>query len=139
MDHSSPPARPGIVPALVLLLLGSLGFAALWVLLALYLDRQLGWMALAGAADAALLLRLGGMRHGWARAAYAVAATATIVALANWGIAGGQIGSAMGLLPWQSLQKLGLSYAWTLAQLANDGIDLVWTAAALLLAAWLGR
>lgn len=139
MDHPTPQARPRIALALVLLLLGSFGFAALWVLLALYLDRQLGWMALAGAADAALLLRLGGMRRGWVRAAIAVAATVMIVILANWGIAAGQIGSAMGLLPWESLQKLGLGYAWTLTQLANDGIELTWAAAALVLAAWLGR
>ena len=51
----------------------------------------------------------------------------------------GQIGSAMGLLPWESLQKLGLGYAWTLTRLANDGIELAWAAAALVLAAWLGR
>lgn len=139
MDHPTPQTRPRIALALVLLLLGGFGFAALWVLLALYLDRQLGWMALAGAADAALLVRLGGMRRGWARAATAVVATAIIVVLANWGIAGGQIGSAMGLLPWESLQKLGLGYAWTLTQLANDGVELAWAAAALVLAAWLGR
>ncbi len=139
MDHPTPALKPRNGLAVVLLLLGSLGFAALWVLLALYTDRQLGWMALPAAADAALLLRLGGMRRGWPRAACAVAATAITVVLANWGIAGGQIGGAMGLLPWESLQKLGLDYAWTLARLANGGIELAWTAAALAVAAWLGR
>lgn len=139
MDHPTPKARPGPGLAIVMLLIGSAGFAALWVLLALYTDRQLGWMALPGAVDAVLLLRLGGMRRSWLRAACAVAATAMIIVLANWGIAGGQIGAAMGLLPWESLQKLGLGYAWSLAQLANGGIELAWAAAALVLAAWLGR
>lgn len=139
MDHPTPQTKSGIGLALVLLLIGSIGFAAVWVLLSLYLDRQLGWMALLGAADAALMLRLGGMRRGWRRAACAVVATALIVALANWGIAGGQIGIPMGLLPWESLLKLGLGYAWTLAQLANGSIEMAWAAAALLLAAWLGR
>jgi len=139
MQHPTPQARPRIGLAIALLLLGSLGFAALWVLLALYTDRQLGWMALPGAVDAALLLRLGGMRRSWARAACATVATAMIVVLANWGIAGAQIGTAMGLVPWESLQKLGLGYAWTLSQLANSGIERAWTAAALVLAAWLGR
>ena len=138
MDHPPSEAQSRSGLAVALLLLGSLGFAALWVLLALYTDRQLGWMAMPGAIDAVLLLRLGGMRRGWKRAACAVAATALIVVLANWGIAAGQIGAVMGLLPWESLLKLGLGYAWTLAQLANDGAELAWIVAALVLAAWLG-
>lgn len=139
MDHPTPQAKSGIGLSLALLLVGSVGFAAVWVLLSLYLDRQLGWMALLGAIDAALMLRLGGMRRGWTRAVCALAATALIVVLANWGIAGGQIGIPMGLLPWESLLKLGLGYAWTLTQLANGGAEMAWAAAALLLAAWLGR
>ncbi|MCL1634419.1 hypothetical protein M2650_07210 [Luteimonas sp. SX5] len=139
MDHPTPAAKPRAGLAIALLLLGSVGFAALWVLLALYADRLLGWMAVPAAADAALLLRLGGMRRGWRRAVCAIAATAMTVVLANWGIAAGQIGAAMGLLPWESLLKLGLDYAWTLAQLANGGVELAWTAAALAVAAWLGR
>lgn len=139
MDHptANTRLRPGL--ALVLLPIGGLGFAALWVLLALYMDRQLGWMALLAAVDAALLLRLAGMRRGWARAACAVVATAIIIVLANWGIAAAQIGAPMGLLPWESLRKLGPDHAWTLLQLANGGAERAWAAAALLLAAWLGR
>lgn len=139
MDNAAKNAKPRFWLAIALLLTGSAGFAALWVLMALYTDRQCGWMAVAAAADTALLLRLGGMPRGWSRAGWALAATAAIIVLANWGIAGGQIGSAMGLLPWESLQKLGTGYAWTLAQLANHGADLAWAVAALLLAAWLGR
>jgi hypothetical protein len=139
MDHPTPQTSPGIGLAIALLLVGSVGFAAVWVLLALYVDRQLGWMAVLGAIDAAMLVRVGGMRRGGWRAAWAVAATVAIVAMANWGIAGSQIGSSMGLLPWESLHKLGLSYAWTLAQLANDGMELAWMTLALATAAWLGR
>ena len=139
MDNAATNAKPRFWLAIALLLVGSAGFAALWVLLALYTDRQCGWMAIAAAADAALLLRLGGMPRGWGRAGWALAATAMITVLANWGIAGGQIGSAMGLLPWESLQKLGTGYAWTLAQLANHGADLAWAALALVLAAVMAR
>lgn len=139
MDHPTPNARPGHGLALLLLLIGSAGFAALWVLLALYSNRPLGWMAVLAAVDAALMLRLGGMRRGWVRAVLATLATVAIVALANWGIAGGQVGASMGLLPWESLQKLGLDYAWTLVQLANGAVEWAWIAASLLLAAWLGR
>lgn len=139
MDQSFPKTRAGPWLSLSLLVLGCAGFAALWVLAALYADRQLGWMALLGALDAAVLVRLGGMRRGASRAALAVAATAAIVALANWGIAAGQIGTVMGLLPWESLLKLGPRYAWTLAQLANGTTEWLCTGAALALAAWLSR
>ncbi len=139
MDQSFPKTRPGLWWPLSLLVLGCAGFAALWVLAALYSDRQLGWMALLGALDAAVLVRLGGLQRGWTRAALAVAATVAIVALANWGIAAGQIGTVMGLLPWESLLKLGLRYAWTLAQLANGAAEWLSTLAALALAAWLGK
>ena len=40
----------------------------------------------------------------------------------------------MGLLPWESLGKLGPFYAWTLANLANPPVDLWWLAASLVLA-----
>ncbi|TKR34035.1 hypothetical protein FCE95_07140 [Luteimonas gilva] len=139
MDQSFPKTRPGLWLSVLLLALGCAGFAALWVLAALYTDRQLGWMALLGALDAVVLVRLGGLPRGAARAAWAVAATLTIVALANWGIAAGQIGTVMGLLPWESLLKLGPRYAWTLAQLANGAVEWLCAGAALALAAWLGR
>lgn len=119
----------------MLLLLGSFGFAAAWVLLAFARNTQCSWMALLAAVDAVLLLRLARMPSGWTRVALAVCATALAIALANWGIAAAQIGKVMGLLPWESLAKLGPHYAWTLVTLANQPADLAWLAAALLLAA----
>ena len=139
MDQSIPKSRTGIGLALLLLPIGSAGFAALWVLAALYLDRQLGWIALLGALDAALLARLSGLPRGAGRAMTALVAAAAIFVLANWGIAAGQIGVVMGLQPWESLAKLGLGYAWTLAQLANGAVEWACALAALALAAWLGR
>ena len=50
---------------------GRAGFAAVWMLLALALDRQCSWLALLAALDMALLLRLalaapaGGTARGW--------------------------------------------------------------------------
>ncbi len=136
------------VPALVrrsrwfapaLLTLGSFGFAAAWVLLAFARDRQSSWMAILAALDAVFLLRMARMPRGWPRATLAVAATAFTIALANWGIAAAQIGRSMGLLPWESLTKLGPFYAWTLANLANPPIDLLWLATSLVLAAVASR
>lgn len=43
----------------LLLLLGVGGFAAAWVIVGLYSDAQSSWMAILGALDVALLLRLG--------------------------------------------------------------------------------
>ncbi len=134
--QASPPSR-WLAP--LLLLLGSLGFAAAWVLLAFAQDRQCSWMALLAAADAAVLLRLSRMGPGWQRAALAVASTGATIILANWGIAAAQMGRVMGLLPWESMTRLGPSFAWTLANLANPPVDLLWLAIALVLAALASR
>jgi hypothetical protein len=127
------------LPALALLLLGSLGIAAAWVLLALASDRQLGWMAVVAAFDATVMLRLGRMRQGWPRAASAVLGTALAIALANWGIVASQIGKSMALLPWDSMFRLGPDFIWTLTLLANDHVDFAWWAAALVVAAVASR
>jgi len=122
-----------------LLLLGGLSFIFIWILLALYLNGQAGWMALLGAADVVLMLRFGGMQRGVGRSVLATTATAGMIVLANWGIAATQIGFAMGLNPWESAAKLGPAYAWTLSQLANSPLDLVCLVVAVLAAGWLSR
>lgn len=122
-----------------LLLLGSAFFTLIWIMLALYLERPCTWMAVLGAIDAALILRFAGMPAGWARAAWAVLATALMIALANWGIAATQMGMSMGLNPWDSAMKLGLGHAWTLLGLANHTIDLVWMGVAVIVAALAAR
>ncbi|WP_159017168.1 hypothetical protein [Cognatiluteimonas profundi] len=133
---AAPPAR-WLAP--VLLLVGSLGFAAAWILLAFARDRQCSWMAILAALDAAVLLRLSRMDRGWRRAALAVASTVATIVLANWGIAAAQMGRVMGLLPWESMTRLGPSFAWTLANLANPPVDLLWLALALVVAAVASR
>ena len=132
-------ARPSRWLAPALLAIGTTGFAAAWVLLAVARDRQCSWMAVLAAVDAVLLLRIARVAPGAARAGAAVLATAGSIALANFGIAAAQIGRSMGLLPWESLGKLGPSYAWTLATLANQPADLAWLGASLVLAAIAAR
>jgi hypothetical protein len=122
-----------------LLLLGGLSFIFIWILLALYINGQAGWMALLGAIDVVLMLRFGGMPRGLGRSVLATAATAGMIVLANWGIAATQIGFAMGLNPWESAVKLGPAYAWTLSQLANSPSDLICMAVAMVAAALLSR
>lgn len=126
-----------LAPAL--LTLGSLGCAATWILLALASDRQCSWMALLAGLDAAFLLRLAGMARGRARMFLALIGTAAAIVIANWGIAAGQIGHLLGLLPWESALKLGPNYAWTLVGMVNTPAELAWLAAGLLLAAIAAR
>jgi hypothetical protein len=117
-----------------LLLIGSTGFAAAWVLLAWTRDQQCSWMAVLAALDAVLLVRLARMPAGWLRATLAGAATAGSILLANWGIAAAQMGKPMGLLPWESMGKLGPSFAWVLVTQANHPADLAWLWLGLVLA-----
>ncbi|MFT3761036.1 MAG: hypothetical protein QM761_00185 [Pseudoxanthomonas sp.] len=109
------------------------------MLLALRGGEPCSWMAVVAAADAAVLLRLGGMRPGWKRMALALLATAVVVALANWSIVALQVGFPLGLDAWGALTKLGFDLARTLLGLALDSRDYVWLAAGLAAAAWLGR
>ncbi len=96
-------------------------------------------MAVFAALDAAVLLRLGGHRPGWLRATLAVLATIATIVIANWGITAGQLGTGMGMLPWESALKLGGAHAMTLTQLANQTSDLVWLWVALPVAAFAAR
>ena len=138
-DPRSPPAmttNPSRTPltALLLLLSGSLGFAAAWVLAMRALDTHAAWLAPLAALDAVLMLRLGRARPGVANAALALAATAASILLANWGIAATEIGRSLGLLPWESALRLGPAYAWELIRLANGPAQLGWYALALVVA-----
>ena len=119
--------------------LGCLGFAAAWVLLARFLQTQVSWLAPLAALDVAWMLHLGGVRPGWWRIALAIVSTLAIIVLANWGIAATEIGRSMGLLPWESALRLGPDYARELIQLANSRLDLAWYAIGTLLAGALAR
>lgn len=122
-----------LAPAL--LLLATLGCAAAWILVALASGRQSSWMAVVAAVDAAVLLRMARAPAGPRRAMAGAVATLATIALANWGIAAGEIGRSVGMLPWASAARLGPHYAWTLAELANGTIDRLWLAAAVAVAA----
>lgn len=140
MQQTLPPSKPARWLAPLMLPLGGTALPALlWMLLALYLERPCGWMAVASALASALMLRLGGMPHGWMRAALAVLGTLLTIALVNWGIAAAQIGASLGLNPWDSALKMGSDYAWTLAKLANPMADRIWMGLALVVAVIAGR
>ena len=135
MNHTAVRRARWLAPAL--LVLGSLGCAAAWILLALSTGRLCAWLALLAAIDAALLLRLARMPAGAARTAMAVLGTAATIVLAYWGIIASQIARTVGVLPWESALKLGPHHAWTLAGLATRPVDVAWLCAGLALAALL--
>ena len=120
--------------ALPLLALGMLGFVSAWVLAALFFEHQCAWLAPLAALDMVLLLGIGRWPAGRARAAWALIATAVAIALANFGIAAGELGKSFGLRPWESALMLGPDHAWTLLKMANSPLDLGFYGAALLVA-----
>jgi hypothetical protein len=120
--------------ALLLLALSSLGFAAAWVLLAAWTGRGCSAMAVFAGLDMALMLRMARVRPGTRRAATAVLATAFTIFLACWGIAAARIGGPLGLMPWESLLRMGTEFGWLLVRLGTTAGDLAWFAAGLLAA-----
>ena len=140
------PARTADAPAtrfhplrLLLPLLGALGIAALWVLLGLSLDRLLPAIAVVAPLDLVLMVRLARLPRGSTRGWIAAIGTALAIALALWWSLAARVGVLMGMMPWEGISLMGPGFAWTLAQLANDGRDLAIYIAAVLLAAWFGR
>ena len=132
----TPSARP--ITAVLLLLIGGMGFAAAWVLAAGTLETHAAWLAPLAAVDAVWMLHLGRMPAGAKRTMLAVAGTLATILLANWGIAAMEIGRSMGLLPWESALRLGPSYAWELIRLANGAYELAWYALSMAVAAATG-
>ena len=139
MQQTSPPTHPARWVAPAMLFFGAILLVLLWMLLALYLGRPCGWMAVPSALACTQVLRLGGMPRGWSRATFAVLGTLLTIGLVNWGIAAAQIGASLGLNPWDSALKLGANYAWVLSSLANRLSDIVWMALGLLAAAITAR
>ncbi|PPT75243.1 hypothetical protein XaplCFBP3122_14155 [Xanthomonas arboricola pv. populi] len=139
MPPTTAPARTAHWLWPPLLLLGCVTALIAWMLIALALGNQAGWMAVLVALEIVWMLRLGTLGAGPLRTGVAVVATALIIVGANWGIASAHLGGALGLDPWTSAQKMGTGLAWTLLQLANNGFDLLCYAAALVLAWWAAR
>ena len=123
----------------VMLVVASACVLVVWVSLALYLERQTGWMALLVALDVVLVLRLGGMAAGTRRAMLAAAVTVAVSALALWTVSATQLGFAFGLAPWESALRLGAHHGWTLISLSTTPLDVLAMIAAPLLAAWWTR
>jgi hypothetical protein len=125
--------------ARALLLLGLLIVPTLWLIAALATNSRAGWMALAVAANAVALVRMGRFPGGATRGLSALLTAATGIVASGWLISAMPIGAAMGQLPFTAARHMGADFAWTLASLGSTPMDWTWTAAALLLAGWRGR
>ncbi len=124
---------------MLLPVLGCLGFAAAWVLLARLLQSQASWLSPLAALDVLWMLHLGRAKPGRRTHGRGHGSTLAIIASANWGIAATEIGRSMGLLPWESALRLGRSYAWELIRLANTELDIAWYVVGVVLAGVLAR
>ena len=107
------------------------GFAALWTLAALYSGRQCSFMAVVGAVDMLWVLSLLPALGTGMRAVLASLGTLVQVLLANWAIIAINVGAPLGTDAIESMAKLGIHHALTLARLANDWVDGTWIALAL--------
>lgn len=137
MTSINTPSRPWL--ALLLLLLGIAGCAALWVLVAMATGRVSSWMAVVAALDAALLLRMAQVRPGALRALWGVAATAACIGMSLWVVVAGLLGRMLGLTPWEAAARMGSYHAWTLVQTTHTAADAAWLAAGVVIAAVLSR
>lgn len=108
-----------------LLLLGSITALIGWLLVALATASLAGWMAPLAALEVAFMLRLGTFPRGPTRATLAVVVTGLLIGLANWGIVSAQLGTVMGLDPWNASLKMGPHLAWTLLSLGTGVFDLI--------------
>lgn len=122
-------------PALVLLV-GVLGMATVWAVIALVTRQPCAWLGAVAALDMALLLRLAGAPPGGSRRIVAVAGTAATIAFSYWMVVATQMGQAMGLKPMASALRLGPQLAWDLTRLNQNEWDLLWLLLSLPLAAW---
>ncbi len=136
----TPRTRPAFsFLGLLFLLLGASGAAAIWVLLTFSTGWWSSLPAFIATVDMAWLLRLAGLRRGATRALLGAVGTLLAIVLAQWWLHGTQVGLAMGLLPWESIPKMGAGFAWTLTRLALQPMDVLVYAAAIGLAAILSR
>ncbi|RMH89471.1 hypothetical protein EBB59_10265 [Lysobacter pythonis] len=136
------PPRPlpiASLPGLALLAMGAAGSAAIWVLASFALNIWSSLFAFIATLDIVWLARMARLRPGPWRAAQAMLATALAIALAQWWLLASDVGAQLGLLPWESIPKMGGGFVWTLAKLRLEPFDLAIQAAAVTLAGWWSR
>lgn len=120
-------------------LIGALGIAALWVMLALYRDQGFPAFAFVVALDLVVMVRLARLPRGRERGLIAAAGTLLAIAIALWWMLSARVGLLLGMLPWEGITLMRPGFAWTLAQMSIAPIDWLMFAAAAVLAGIFGR
>ena len=142
MSNHPAPARalPAIsFASIALMLLGAFGAAAIWVLVAFGFGIWSSALAFIATADLLLLLRLVRLRRGRWRGAQAAFGTALAIVLAQWWTMATLVGIQLGMMPWESIPKMGSGFAWTLSLMSLQPVDWLIYASAVALAWLLGR
>lgn len=141
---STPPSSPHILPtvsftSIALMLLGAFGAAAIWVMVAFGFGMWSSALAFIATADLVLLLRLVRLRRGFWRGGQAALGTALAILLAQWWTLATMVGIQLGMMPWESIPKMGAGFALTLSQMSLQPMDPLIYASAVTLAWVLGR
>ena len=136
MDNHSFRTHAVIVFVLVL---ATLGVAAIWGGLALFFAATCAWMAPVAALDVVVLLRLAGLPGGRQRLVASLLITACAIVAGGFTVAALRIGAAFGTLPHHALYQIGPELAATWWQMNISGWDVALILTALPLAWVLGR
>lgn len=131
--------RAGSIMGLLIAVVAVAGASAIWLGVAVILRSNAGWMAVVVALDAALLLRLAGLRPGARRAIWAIAITLTTIVAAAFLVATARIGMDMGIRPAEAVSKMSLGLSWLWVQSNSGWPEALWVAVAVGVAWRLGR
>lgn len=121
------------------LVLATLGVAAIWGGLSLFRGTTCAWMAPIAALDVVLLLRLAGLPSGRQRLVASLLITSCAILAGGFTVAALRIGAAFGTLPHEALYQIGPGLAATWWQMNISGWDVAVMLTALPLAWVLGR
>jgi|SRR5690606_27034534 len=135
----APPSAATLLLAAAASVAGILGMSTLWTVLNLQTGMLNGWASLLVAVDAAIMLRLAGLRHGTASAVLGVASTGAAAVLVGFLTTATRLGYAMGLKPFDSAARMSSGLVLALLETGLRPWDWVGLAAGLLLAWWLCR
>lgn len=122
-----------------LLLLGASVVVLGWATLTALTGRQAGVLAIVAGIEAAVMLRLGGMRPGRWRAVAAVSSTVTMVLVANWLISASLIGQMMGHSMFEAAWRIGPTLALSYSFVRQDLLTWVMLGIGAAAAWWLAR
>ena len=116
-----------------------LAAGAVWMVATLYLRHPVPWLVLPIGALLAWTIRAGVLAPGRAAALLSAIATALAAIYVNVLIASVEIAGSMSMGLVDAIRTAGIGMLWQLARVAVRPMDVAWTIAGMLLAAWLAQ